>query len=1175
VTNDIDVNVEPLPGYRLIEHIGAGGYGEVWRAEAPGGLTKAIKFVFGQPHEKRASNEARALDRVRAVRHPFLLSLERIEVVDGRLLVVTELADGSVKDRFDACRNEGLNGIPRNELLGYLRDAADALDFMRDTHALQHLDIKPENLLLLAGHVKVADFGLVKDVRQSQASLVGGMTPLYAAPEVFRGTPSPHSDQYSLAIVYQEMLTGTLPFAGGNAAELTLQHLNDEPELTALSATDRYVVSRALAKDPQHRYNNCREFIDALLKSSNSASEFLDPAQSARSGNDSDENSQHFTRQNLATDLFEDESCWHATPDQMLLELPQPDGELVDLPPLDLTGIDPQMTPTLVVGIGGAAGRVLSHYRRLLHDRYNGAGLPAIQFLLLDTDPRALAETARPDDSGLLPDETLNLPLRRPQHYRDHSQQLLNWLSRRWLYNIPRSLRTEGLRPLGRLALTDHARQTGQRIRRAISQALEADAISTTAQLIKQPFRNDALRVFVVASISGGTGSGMSIDLGYMIKAVLAKLNLQQSRIIGIMMHSTSGDPRHTELARVNAFAWLSEFYHFQQPAHVYPGDSSCGLPAHPAGVPPFDHTYLVHFGENLEVTEFDQAMHTVAEYLHLNISTPAGAYFDACRDDRGSRLHAEDDVPASHLRSFGIYQRSGASSELFDRFSVLVGQQVLATWQSNDRTTDSPLPLDVVLNAAWSPEAGVANPLAASSAQLVRRLQLESSGIAANARSLVELQLGGDATSFLNSWFAKQSSTRGAGEHIQLQAIDRLFGAQSGTSEGRKLFLLGQPVAAIVQPLDEKLRSELRRWISARIDDPRDRLAGARRAIAWLNQHLGECDIELQRLRRTVVAKLDEIRNEAIVAASTNSSGGGWQSRETLSRRVLDYFRLRLDQLAISAAEHTVHLLLADAKAMSEEITALSREIDQISGMLGRSDQSAPAGTPGDVSRPTSAAQARLVANLQAALPELAKQVDRQLQAEYINALGGLLNMVMHGGRTRAQLCAKLNELSRQAVQHFLSGANLLGDDSAAGSSRQLDELRSGLTLATPPLVEFGGTRRVLAIAPRNMAKAEFKNVLASAVGVQACCISGVENNLTLCAEVDELSIQHIAASFVQRRRDRVDFAGRVHCRTDITWAPLLTTSATPAPVVWSGNRGGDSQFTVSRQDMSKTLVM
>src|SRR4029079_3482112 len=112
----------------------------------------------------------------------------------------------------------------------------------------------------------MARFGWGKDMQQPQASLVGGMTPMYAAPEVFRGTPSRHSDQYSLAIVYQEMLTGTLPFAGCNSAELTLQHLNDEPDLTALSSGDRYAVSRALAKDPQHRYATCREFVESLAK---------------------------------------------------------------------------------------------------------------------------------------------------------------------------------------------------------------------------------------------------------------------------------------------------------------------------------------------------------------------------------------------------------------------------------------------------------------------------------------------------------------------------------------------------------------------------------------------------------------------------------------------------------------------------------------------------------------------------------------------------------------------------------------------------------------------------------------------------------------------------------------------------------------------------------------------
>src|SRR5690606_31217011 len=108
-------------------------------------------------------------------------------------------------------RQQGQPGIPRAELLELLRDAADALDFL-SASGLQHLDVKPENLLMVGGRVKVADFGLVQDIQDRTCSMMAGMTPVYAPPEIFDGRPNARSDQYSLAIVYQEMLTGALPF---------------------------------------------------------------------------------------------------------------------------------------------------------------------------------------------------------------------------------------------------------------------------------------------------------------------------------------------------------------------------------------------------------------------------------------------------------------------------------------------------------------------------------------------------------------------------------------------------------------------------------------------------------------------------------------------------------------------------------------------------------------------------------------------------------------------------------------------------------------------------------------------------------------------------------------------------------------------------------------------------
>src|SRR5262249_1266634 len=238
---------------------------------------KAIKFVYGDLHAtnedgQRAVQELKALSRVKTVRHPYILSLERYDVIDNQLIIVMELADRNLWDRFRECRAQGLPGIPPDELLGYMAEAAEALDLMNIEYQLQHLDIKPQNLFLVYNHAKVADFGLVKDLEGMMASVTGGVTPVYAAPETFDGWVSRFCDQYSLAIVYQELLTGQRPFSGSNVRQLVLQHLQGTPNLASLPPCDRDPIGQALSKKPDSRFPRCSDLVKALRGSTESTS---------------------------------------------------------------------------------------------------------------------------------------------------------------------------------------------------------------------------------------------------------------------------------------------------------------------------------------------------------------------------------------------------------------------------------------------------------------------------------------------------------------------------------------------------------------------------------------------------------------------------------------------------------------------------------------------------------------------------------------------------------------------------------------------------------------------------------------------------------------------------------------------------------------------------------------
>jgi serine/threonine protein kinase len=578
----IESQAEPIPGYKLLDRLGSGGFGEVWRCEAPGGINKAVKIIFGDLRSKNndliryAEQELKALKRVKQVRHPYLLALDRYDIVDGRLMIVMELADCNLWDRFREHRDRGLPGIPRDELMLYMTETAEVLDLMNDQFQLQHLDIKPQNLFLLYNHVKVADFGQVKDLEGVVANVTGGITPVYAAPETFDGIITRFCDQYSLACVYQELLTGQRPFDGTSMSHLLMQHINLPPNLDPSPAGDRAPLARALAKKPEDRWPSVSAFVRALREGSAttpvvSISARLSMPEPRTGPNDSNSSSTVFAPKVTSGDPGSGDTPFPK-------DFAETSPPVFTPAPPERTGPGP-LRPALVIGLGQAGLRVLQRLRFDLAERYGPPeAIPAFRTLFVDTDADAIDEAVRhrPQErlAGLHPDEVVAAKLNRATHYlkpRMTGRSLTEgWFDPQLLYRIPRTPQTMGLRLLGRLAFCDHFRPLMGKVQAELDAALNPDALAATGQRTGLEFRTNRPRVFVVTSLAGGTGGGMFLDVAYAVRTRMKRLGYEVPEVVGVFVVPPADPTLTPAQALGNTYAALTELNHFTRADTVF-----------------------------------------------------------------------------------------------------------------------------------------------------------------------------------------------------------------------------------------------------------------------------------------------------------------------------------------------------------------------------------------------------------------------------------------------------------------------------------------------------------------------------------------------------------------------------------------------------------------------------
>lgn len=279
---------EIVPGFRLESRLGHGGFGEVWKANGPGGTHLAIKIVpLG---ERLGLEEFMAVRLFKSIRHPNLVPIIAFwlktkngdllseagdstmlrQAQDLHLILAMGLGDKNLLQRLYERQRAGHPAIERDELLNYMEDAARAIDYLNHhplevagNKGIQHCDIKPQNILIVGGAAEVCDFGLARMLGSGTLQTEGSAA--YMAPELIQhGQPSPTTDQYSLAVSYVELRTGSLPANLTSPAAAIWTHIQGKLDLSHLPDKERDVIRRATALDPERRYSSAMEMVREL-----------------------------------------------------------------------------------------------------------------------------------------------------------------------------------------------------------------------------------------------------------------------------------------------------------------------------------------------------------------------------------------------------------------------------------------------------------------------------------------------------------------------------------------------------------------------------------------------------------------------------------------------------------------------------------------------------------------------------------------------------------------------------------------------------------------------------------------------------------------------------------------------------------------------------------------------
>ena len=584
---------------------------------------------------------------------------------------------------------------------------------------------------------------------------------------------------------------------------------------------------------------------------------------------------------------------------------------------------------------------------------------------------------------------------------------------------------------------------------------------------------------------------------------MLAEKGLKHDNVTGVLLHSTYQRARDPGLSAANAFAFLTEMRHFNE--HGYPGDATLGIPEFD-DEGPFQHTYYVELGDDLNQSDFESKLDSVAEYISLSSTTRCNEFFEECRK-------SELEMDHFAMRTMGVATTAAGDENQRQALVAKLCHKLLQRWSGvgSELEKNPSLFADGILGQLQVSQSAVEQKVYSEVAQSRGTTAEQIVAIAKqNAKKPQELDAALDG---IYGVLLQEGELPDANDNTTLrQAMDQ--------------FLSTDPIVG--QCMISKACYQLLNLDHLHLGD-------VATTVAYIEHQLREWIANVGQSQAQSMVNVDALKD-----AIQNYQS---PAQEEFDERVLDGYLAQLcsereNEFVKRISKELLQIILNDLQPIKTVVHQIETNLEMVANEFV--DDS---GTfDNEIQQNAFDPQRLLTDQIESNLEQMAEQVERSVYHSLIEPEGGFNQVMTEYSVLRYNLPNQMRSAAQQVISRAnekLSVEEMIHENDIA--PEQLFQWVFSLINQAKPLInDCGGEMSLLVGQPTHSGPSQIPKLIEANCRLKNAAINGTDGKITICFEAQDVSLAAVAFRLLTKRPDAVELVKRIHTRDDIDWTSL-----------------------------------